>query len=44
MKLWIDDVRPALSKEYMSCKSVNMAKGIIQYWEKLANVTVHRKK
>lgn len=34
MKLWIDDVRPAPSKEYMSCSSVNMAKRIIQYWEK----------
>ena len=34
MKLWIDDVRPAPSKEYMSCKSVNLAKSMIQYWEK----------
>ena len=34
MKLWIDDVRPAPSKEYMDCKSVNMAKSIIQYFEK----------
>jgi hypothetical protein len=34
MKLWIDDVRPAPSKEYMVCKSVNRAKDIIQYWEK----------
>lgn len=34
MKLWIDDVREPPSKEYISCKSVNVAKGIVQYWEK----------
>ena len=34
MKLWIDDVRPAPSNEYLTCKSVNLAKGIIQYFEK----------
>ena len=34
MKLWVDDLREAPSKEYLSCKSVNMAKSIIQYWEK----------
>ena len=34
LKLWIDDTRPAPSKEYMNCKSVNMAISIIEYWEK----------
>lgn len=34
MKLWIDDVRDAPSKEYITCKSVNFAKDIIQYFEK----------
>lgn len=33
MKLWIDDVRSEPSKEYMTCKSVNFAKSIIQYFE-----------
>lgn len=37
MKLWIDDVRPEPSKEYISCKSVNFAKSIIQYFEKKSN-------
>lgn len=40
MKLWIDDVRPApLDKSWTPVKSVNMAKWLIEYWEKL-NFTI----
>lgn len=37
MKLWIDDVRPA-PEGYISCKSVNQIKKIIEYTEKFCVV------
>lgn len=37
MKLWIDDVRPAPSTEYMVCKSVKFAQSLIIYFEKRNN-------
>lgn len=35
MKLWVDDVRPAPSDEYMVAKSVNIAKHLIETSESL---------
>jgi hypothetical protein len=37
MKFWIDDVRPA-PEGYISCKSVNQAKEIIEYTERFCVV------
>ena len=34
MKLWIDDVRPAPSKEYIHAYSVHQARMIIEFGEK----------
>ena len=38
MKLWIDDVQPAPSKEYLRIKTVHMAKQVIEQIEEDFNI------